>query len=121
MLTTRLLGAERGADLVRVLVSLLYPSYGSGCVVACMCVPFDGERSRSDLVRLELANLKTKSLRPSPSIHNQNKMAINPGEVLLRTNPPTEKTNQTEAAVNFDKPARIDSILHSAGKVFRTF
>nr|CAD7397785.1 unnamed protein product [Timema poppensis] len=64
----------------------------------------------------KLTNLKTKSLRPSPSIHNQNKMVINPGEVLLRTNPPTEKTKQTEAAVNFDKPARIDSILHSAGK-----
>nr|CAD7569448.1 unnamed protein product [Timema californicum] len=44
------LGAGRGADLVRVSVSLLYPSHGSGCVVACMCVPFDGERSRSDLV-----------------------------------------------------------------------
>nr|CAD7430260.1 unnamed protein product [Timema monikensis] len=64
----------------------------------------------------ELTHLKTKSLRPSPSIHNQNKRAINPGEVLVRTNPPTEKTKQTEAAVNFDKPARIDSILHSAGK-----
>nr|CAD7195677.1 unnamed protein product [Timema douglasi] len=34
-------------------VSLLYPSHGSGCVVACVCVPFDGERSRSDLARLE--------------------------------------------------------------------
>nr|CAD7263791.1 unnamed protein product [Timema shepardi] len=45
-------GAERGADLVRASVSLLYPSHGSGCVVACMCIPFDGERSRSDLVRL---------------------------------------------------------------------
>ncbi|CAG2052969.1 unnamed protein product [Timema podura] len=64
----------------------------------------------------KLTHLKTKSLRPSPSIHNQNKMAINLGEVLVRTNPPTEKTKPTEAAVNFDKPARIDSILHSAGK-----
>nr|CAD7195316.1 unnamed protein product [Timema douglasi] len=50
-LTTRLLWAARGADLVRVSVSLLYPSHWSGCVVACMCVPFDEERSRSDMVR----------------------------------------------------------------------
>nr|CAD7404175.1 unnamed protein product [Timema poppensis] len=49
MLTTILLGAGRDADLVRISISLLYPSHGSGCVVACMCVPFDGERSRSDL------------------------------------------------------------------------
>nr|CAD7569791.1 unnamed protein product [Timema californicum] len=59
MLATRLLGAGRGADLVRVSVSLLYPSYGSGCVVACMCVPFDGERSRSDLARLVAARYNT--------------------------------------------------------------
>nr|CAD7196113.1 unnamed protein product [Timema douglasi] len=44
--------AGRGADLVRVSVSLLFPSHRSGCVVACVCVPFDGVRSRSDLVRL---------------------------------------------------------------------
>nr|CAD7403513.1 unnamed protein product [Timema poppensis] len=49
-LTTRLLGAGRGADLVPVSVSLLYPSHESGCVVARVCVPFDGERSRSDLM-----------------------------------------------------------------------
>nr|CAD7197651.1 unnamed protein product [Timema douglasi] len=52
MLTTTLLGAGRGADLVRVSDSLHYPSHESGCVVVCTCVPFDGERSRSDLVRV---------------------------------------------------------------------
>nr|CAD7405755.1 unnamed protein product [Timema poppensis] len=42
----------RGADLARVSDSHHYPSHESGCVAACTCVLFDGERSRSDLARL---------------------------------------------------------------------
>nr|CAD7400531.1 unnamed protein product [Timema poppensis] len=45
----------RGTDLVRVSDSLHYPSHESGCVAACTCVPFDGERSRSDLVRVAVS------------------------------------------------------------------
>nr|CAD7577077.1 unnamed protein product [Timema californicum] len=61
------LGVGRGADLVRASVSLLYPSYGSGCVVACMCVPFDGERSRSDLVRVGEPGSGTPTPSTSPA------------------------------------------------------